>query len=187
MILRGTELRNHNLKSNGIIILITMVFFILFLTVLMLQQVKFETIDNLEDSMISVLQTTDESLKLWIGEQIQRLDYDIQDTYFRTVLQELILHEKNRVLYRVEMSRYLREKKNHLLSKPYYVVSKDFEVLASNLEGAIGTVLPLKRELEKLDNIDLTFETSFVPPLQDRRAGWIHKTCTLLYFTCIQQ
>jgi len=166
MILRGTELRNHNLKSNGIIILITMVFFILFLTVLMLQQVKFETIDNLEDSMISVLQTTDESLKLWIGEQIQRLDYDIQDTYFRTVLQELILHEKNRVLYRVEMSRYLREKKNHLLSKPYYVVSKDFEVLASNLEGAIGTVLPLKRELEKLDNIDLTFETSFVPPFK---------------------
>lgn len=137
----------------------------MFITIFILQQVKFETIANLEDSMVSVLQTTDESLKLWIGEQIERLEYDLQDAYFRTVLQEIILREKNRILYRVEMSRYLREKKNHLLGKPYYVVSKDFHVLASNREESIGTILPLQEELNKLRNLEITFKTSFIPPL----------------------
>ncbi len=44
---------------------------------------KSKTIANIEDSISTVLKTTDESLLLWINEQIQRLEFDVETPSFK--------------------------------------------------------------------------------------------------------
>ncbi len=122
---------------------------------------KSKTIANIEDSISTVLKTTDESLLLWINEQIQRLEFDVETPSFKALITETIKNPQEEISI-AQLDHYIALSKPHLEDRNYFIVGPDDNIVLSSIEMNDTTKAYL--EVQILHEAK-EWIPSFIPPM----------------------
>jgi PAS domain S-box-containing protein len=167
---KDADLAQEQLQKFALGVLSLFVITVCLLAWLSLGWVKNDVKNQVKESLLAVLHTSDKALGSWIGHQLKLLQHEVREPEFVSLVEELM--QVNRT--REELSghptqtrlRYRFGKVQSLTNaKGFFVISKDGTSIASMRDENIGTENLIFYNRRDIFNKVLKGQGSFIPPM----------------------
>lgn len=162
------DIRRMRIISSAVLIFILII--IAVLATIVLDQVKKRVVEDLESSLQIVLNSTEESLDLWIENNFLRLQVHSQSSELKNRTEELLTLPKEQLVNSESLQsirNYMIRETSSSLWKDFFIINRDGINIAAFDNSFIGAESILnKRHVYNLDRV-FSGESQFIPSVFD--------------------
>ena len=181
---RDTIVFNTKLMMNaGMVIMAFFIVIVSLLAWIALSRIKSAVISQIDASLNTSLSATDESLDLWIRENLEQLAEDAEDPGLVELTEIRLLDFQNRYVLEasentIRIHRYFDSLVSKAGSRKYSILAPDLTVIATSGHMGFNSFSEIDQDRKTLFNLPFSGSPAFIPPME-----FSQESTPLIFFT----